>query len=182
VKNKVLLISTIFLFSFMIGCQDKKAAAEFEAQKARNAMEEANKALALRYFHGVEKGDLEEARDIFSPDCVLHHTTGRDWTLEETIGNVKKQNEQTRIMLPDLAYSNEGILAEGDKAVLIFSFRGTHKADVEGIPATGNAIEGRSITVFRFNDGKIVEGWQESNVLRLYQQLGFEVKLKEAKK
>jgi predicted ester cyclase len=85
-------------------------------------------------------------------------------------------------MFPDVTFINEDTIVNGDKAVLMFTFKGTHKGDVEGIPATGNAVEGRSITIFRFENGKIAEGWQESNVLRLYQQLGFELKPKEVKK
>ena len=50
----------------------------------------------------------------------------------------------------------------------MFTFKGTHTGEIEGIP-----------TIFRFENGKIAEGWQESNVLRLYQQLGMELKPKE---
>jgi predicted ester cyclase len=84
-------------------------------------------------------------------------------------------------MFPDVTFINEDTIVNGDKAVLMFTFKATHKGDVEGIPATGNAVGGRSITIFRFENGKIAEGWQESNVLRLYQQLGFELKPKEVK-
>lgn len=156
--------------------------AEYQEFKAQKALEETNKALVRLYFEGVKSGDLGAVREIFSPDCILHHTTGRDWSLEEAIKAVKEQNDQSRVMFPDLAYVNEDLIVNGDRAVLMFTFKGTHKGNLEGIPATGNAVEGRSITLFRFENGKIAEGWQESNVLRLYQQLGFELTRKEAKK
>ncbi len=156
--------------------------AELEEFKAQKALEEANKALVMRYFGAVESGDLEAVKEIFSPDFILHHTTGQDWSLEKTIETVKKQNEQSKVMFPDVTFINEDTIVNGDKAVLMFTFKGTHTGDVEGIPATGNAVEGRSITIIRFENGKIAEGWQESNVLRLYQQLGFELKQKEVKK
>lgn len=181
-KNKVLVVSLVLLLYFTFGCQDKEAMAELEEFKAQKALEEANKALVMRYFGAVESGDLEAVKEIFSPDCILHHTTGQDWSLEKTIETVKKQNEQSKVMFPDVTFINEDTIVNGDKAVLMFTFKGTHKGDVEGIPATGNAVEGRSITIFRFENGKIAEGWQESNVLRLYQQLGFELKPKEVKK
>jgi len=166
----------------MVACQDKEAMAELEEFRAQTAVEEQNKALVMRYFGALESGDLEAVKEIFSPDCILHHTTGQDLSLEETIETVKKQNEQSKVAFPDLTFINEDTIVKGDKAVLMFTFKGTHTGDIEGIPATGNAVEGRSITIFRFENGKIAEGWQESNVLRLYQQLGFELKPKEGEK
>jgi steroid delta-isomerase-like uncharacterized protein len=181
-KKKVLIVSLILLLFITYGCQEKKDITELEEFKAQKTFEEANKALVLRYFGAVESGDIEAVKEIFAPDCIFHHTTGQDWSLEKMIKNVKKQNEQAKVMFPDLTFINGGTIVNGYKAVLMHTFKGTHKGDVEGIPATGNAIEGRSITIFRFENGKIAEGWQESNVLRLYQQLGFQLKPKEVKK
>jgi ketosteroid isomerase-like protein len=81
--------------------KNKEAMAELEEFKAQKALEEANKALVMRYFGAVESGDLEAVKEIFSPDCILHHTTGQDWSLEKTIETVKKQNEQSKVMFPD---------------------------------------------------------------------------------
>jgi len=181
-KNKTLVVSLVLLLYFSFGCQGNKARTELEEFNAQKALEKANKALVTRYFGAVEKGDLDAVKEIFSPDFVLHHTTGQDWSLEKTIENISKQNVQSKAMFPDLTFVNEDIIVNGEKAVLMFAFKGTHKGDVEGIRATGNPVEGRSITIFRFENGKIAEGWQESNVLRLYQQLGFDLKPKEAKK
>ena len=181
-RKALCVLPLVVLLCLSFACQDKAAMAELEEFKAQKALEEANKALVMRYFGAVESGDLEAVKEIFSPDCILHHTTGQDWSLEKTIETVKKQNEQSKVMFPDVTFINEDTIVNGDKAVLMFTFKGTHKGDVEGIPATGNAVEGRSITIFRFENGKIAEGWQESNVLRLYQQLGFELKPKKAEK
>ena len=181
-KSSLLVASLALLFCFTLACQNKAAMAELEEFKAQKALEEANRALVIRYFGAVESGDLEAVKEIFSPDCILHHTTGQDWSLEKTIQTVRKQNEQSKMMFPDVTFINEDTIVDGNKAVLMFTFKGTHKGNVEGIPATGNSVEGRSITIFRLENGKIAEGWQESNVLRLYQQLGFELKPKEVKK
>jgi steroid delta-isomerase-like uncharacterized protein len=181
-KKLYVILPLALILCFMVGCHDKAAMVELEEFKVKKEVEEQNKALVMRYFGAVENGDLEAVKEIFSPDCILHHTTGQDLSLEETIETVKKQNEQSKVMFPDLTFINEDTFVKGDKAVLMFTFKGTHAGNVEGIPATGNPVEGRSITIFRFENGKIAEGWQESNVLRLYQQLGFELKPKEGEK
>ncbi len=156
--------------------EELRPKSELDSSKSQKATEDANKALVRRYFAAMTDGDLAAVKEIFSPDCVIHHTTGEDWSLEKTFEAVKEQNTQSKVMLPDLTFHQEETFASGDKAVLMFTFKGTHVGDIEGIPATGNTVRGRSITIFRFADGKIVEGWQESNVARLYRQLGFELK------
>ena len=58
---------------------------------------------------------------------------------------------------------------------------GTHEANYFGIPATGNKIEFASVITCRIEDGKIVEEKELTGTLSLMQQLGMELKPKEAK-
>jgi predicted ester cyclase len=56
--------------------------------------------------------------------------------------------------------------------------QGTHKAELEGIPATGNNLTISAICIFRLKDGLVVEEVEEANMLGLYQQIGMELKPK----
>jgi predicted ester cyclase len=49
---------------------------------------------------------------------------------------------------------------------------GTHRGSFQGIPPTGKPLMMTGITVFRIEDGKIIEEWSESDVLGLPQQMG----------
>jgi predicted SnoaL-like aldol condensation-catalyzing enzyme len=40
------------------------------------------------------------------------------------------------------------------------------------VPATGNAIEMRSIDIWRTENGEFAEHWDELNYLELFQQIG----------
>ncbi len=180
-KKLFAILPLIFLLCFMIGCQDKEAMAELEEFKAQAALEEQNTALVMRYFGAWESGDLEAIKEIFSPDYVWHTTMGQDLSLEETIETIKKQNEELKVAFPDMTFINEDTIVKGDKAVLRYTFRGTHEGEVEGIPATGKEIESKGIEIVRIENGKIAESWEELNVLRFYQQLGMELKPKEEK-
>ncbi|MDP8951660.1 MAG: ester cyclase, partial [Actinomycetota bacterium] len=66
----------------------------------------------------------------------------------------------------------EDLFAEGDKAVLRFTFRGTHQGEFMGNAPTGKRVTMAGIDIFRIADGKIVELWGQEDVLGMMQQLG----------
>ena len=74
--------------------------------------------------------------------------------------------------LPDLSATMEDLVIAGDRVVGRFVYRGTHTGDLMGIPASGNAVEMRSIDIWRLQDGMFAEHWDELNLLQLFQQMG----------
>jgi predicted ester cyclase len=64
------------------------------------------------------------------------------------------------------------MIAEGDKVVQRWTFRGTHQGEFMGIPATGVQVILSAIEIFRLADGKIAEQWVEADNLGSLQQLG----------
>ncbi len=74
--------------------------------------------------------------------------------------------------LPDLSATMEDLVVSGDRVVGRFVYRGTHTGELMGIPASGNAVEMRSIDIWRVGDGRFVEHWDELNLLQLFQQMG----------
>jgi steroid delta-isomerase-like uncharacterized protein len=76
------------------------------------------------------------------------------------------------VALPDLSASMEDLVIAGDRVVGRFVYRGTHTGEFMGIPASGNAIEMRSIDIWRVEDGVFAEHWDELNALQVFQQMG----------
>ena len=76
------------------------------------------------------------------------------------------------VALPDVSASMEDLVISGDRVVGRFVYRGTHTGDFMGIPATGRAVEMRSIDIWRTEDGRFVEHWDELNTLQVFQQMG----------
>ena len=73
---------------------------------------------------------------------------------------------------PDLRIIPEDLIAEGDKVSMRYSWRGTHKAELMGIPATGKQVTASGISILRVADGKIAEQWDSFDTLGMLQQLG----------
>lgn len=74
--------------------------------------------------------------------------------------------------LPDLTATVEDVVVSGDRVVGRFIYRGTHRGEFMGIPATGRQIEMRSIDIWRVENGMFVEHWDELNTLQVLQQMG----------
>jgi steroid delta-isomerase-like uncharacterized protein len=74
--------------------------------------------------------------------------------------------------IPDLSASMEDLVIAGDRVVGRFVYRGTHTGDFMGIPASGNAVEMRSIDIWRVENGVFAEHWDEINALQVFQQMG----------
>ena len=73
---------------------------------------------------------------------------------------------------PDLHYTVEDLVAEGDKVVVRYTGRGTQQGELWGIPPTGKQMTYTGILIWRFAEGKIAEHWAEPDRLGLMQQLG----------
>ena len=74
--------------------------------------------------------------------------------------------------IPDVSGSMEDLVISGDRVVGRFVHRGTHTGDFMGIPASGNPVEMRTIDIWRVEDSKFVEHWDELNLMQLFQQMG----------
>ena len=74
--------------------------------------------------------------------------------------------------LPDVSASMEDLVVAGDRVVGRFVYRATHSRELMGIPASGNAVEMRSIDIWRIEDGVFAEHWDQINALQLLQQMG----------
>lgn len=131
---------------------------------------EENKAIVRRFVNdGINTANLAIFDELLMSDVVDHYAPlgvapGREgW-------------KQTRLMFltgfPDGRWEEEDLIAEGDKVVGRFIFRGTHRGDFFGIPATGNQVTVPNIHIMRFVAGKIVEHWGNGDDLGMLQQLG----------
>ncbi len=77
-----------------------------------------------------------------------------------------------RNAFPDITYTIEDLIAEGDKVVARWSAQGTHRGDFMGIPPTNKQVRFSEIEIIRVVDGKAVEEWEELDRLGLMTQLG----------
>ena len=74
--------------------------------------------------------------------------------------------------LPDLHFTIEDMICEGDKVVACWTISGTHQGEFLEIPATGKKITLEGITIHHVRNGKILDSHARWDVLGLMRQLG----------
>lgn len=179
-KNLILVAFSVLLLCFVCACQNKAEKAELEKFRAQARVEEQNMELMKRWLIEVwNKGNLTLIDTIFAPNFI-EHRRGRQFEVKTE--DVKSDVIKWRQAYSD--YENEigDILADGDKVAARFTFLGTNDGPFGENPPTGKKIEATEIVIWRLENGKVVEKWEEFDSVRFLQQLGFELKPKELKK
>ena len=134
-------------------------------------MSEGNKNIVRRLFEEVwNKGNLQVTDDLFTPNYSHHDSSTPD--VGRGPEGEKKRATLYRTAFPDLRLTVEDIIAEGETVVARWSCRGTHKGDLNGIAPTGKRVNITGISIARFTNGKMSEGFVNWDALSLMQQLG----------
>lgn len=132
---------------------------------------EENKALVRRAFEeGWNTGNLDVFDEVTSSDHVLH-----DPTVPEDVVGVDGMKGFASAFLgafPDLRFSIEEQIAEGDMVATRWTSSATHEGELMGIAPTGNRTGVSGVTVSRISGGKIAEDWNNWDALGLMRQIG----------
>jgi len=77
-----------------------------------------------------------------------------------------------RNAFPDYTIYCEEMTAENDHVIVHGIFRGTHKGEIFGIPATFRKVEFPMMVKYQVVDNKIINAWPMSDQMVLLEQLG----------
>jgi steroid delta-isomerase-like uncharacterized protein len=134
-------------------------------------MSEQNKTNVRRLFEEVwNKGYVAVADELFAPSYQHHDSSTPD--VGRGPESEKKRVTLYRNAFPDIRFTIEDLLAEGETVVARWSCRGTHKGELSGIAPTGKQFNITGVSMARFTNGKMFEGYVNWDALRLMQQLG----------
>lgn len=129
-------------------------------------MSEAKKRVLHRYIEEIaNQGRYEVAEEIFATGYVQHLTNGR-------IKNVLKTLQAYRKACPDLHFSIDDLIVEGEKGVIRWTSTGIHNGEWNGIAPTQRAGVVRGVTIVRFVGDKIAETWLYQDGLQMQQHIG----------
>jgi C-1 hydroxylase len=135
-----------------------------------------NKDIARKVIEALNRRTLDSLDKLIAPDYVDHY---------HQLQGLEKYKQFLTVLLkafPDWHETVEDMVAEGDKVWCRFRATATQTGEYRGyFPLSGRNITlaptRKKITptgyvAYRIVNGKIVEGWEVSNLLDIYTQLG----------
>jgi steroid delta-isomerase-like uncharacterized protein len=131
-------------------------------------MTELDRDLGPRWFEEVwNKARREAIAEMMASSAVIHEGA------MITIGfeGFYPFYDRIRSAFPEMHIAVDDTIAENDKLVVRWSCTCKHTGDGLGFPATGRTAAFTGITILRIAEGKIVEGWQNWDMLGLIEQL-----------
>jgi steroid delta-isomerase-like uncharacterized protein len=90
----------------------------------------------------------------------------------EFINTRVRRSRRMRSGSPDIQWTLEEMVAEGDRVAARFMMRGTHHGVFFGVPPTGRPINVQAMNFYRFADGQITEERGQPDLLDLLRQIG----------
>lgn len=133
--------------------------------------EQLNKAACSRFFLEVcGRDDPQAWREMFAED--YHDHDGGNESENHSRDEFKAQTMGYRSAYPDFQFTVEDQIAEGDKVVTRWSWKGTNSGEFRGMPPTGKKVAITGCTTFTCTDGVITEGWWNWDSLSMMRQLG----------
>lgn len=135
---------------------------------------EHNKALVRRFFEEAPKRP-ELYDELLAPDFhvqPLHHATLNPEGNARGPEAYKAAARWLSTVWEGGRITVEEVLAEGDRVMARWTFRGRHQGELFGLPPTGREVAYAGINLFRIAAGRLAESWDLFDRLWLWQQLG----------
>ena len=131
---------------------------------------ETNKIVMRRFLEFINTASESLAQELISPDAIFHVP----WSTEPMRGPAGYLAiiGMMRGGFPDIQWTLEEMVAEGDKVAARFTMRGTHRGTFFGVPPTERLIVAQAMNIYRLSGGQFVEEHGQPDMLGLLQQIG----------
>lgn len=132
-------------------------------------MSEENKAIVRRWVEAFNEGNLDAVDELVTDSYVRHDPNAPE---------VRGPEEEKRLIVmyrsafPDLHFTVEDMVSEGDTVAMRVGIRATHRGELLGIPPTEKQLVFTAMEFYHLADGKIDEQWVNVDTLGMMQQIG----------
>jgi steroid delta-isomerase-like uncharacterized protein len=132
-------------------------------------MSEENKAIVRRWVEAFNEGNVDAVDELVTDSYVRHDPNSPEVRGPE---EEKQLIAMYRSAFPDLHFTVEDMVAEGDKVLIRVGIRATHKGELLGVPPTEKRLTFTAMEFYRLSEGKIDEQWVNVDTLGMMQQIG----------
>jgi len=141
-----------------------------------SADKELSRSLVKQFIKEVLIGhNLDILSQIASPNILVHPTAMPCEASYFSTNGVGAWLSSQWKSFPDLSITDYFTLAQGDIVAVHWTAQGTSKDNFIMLPPTGKPIEYTGSSMYRIEEGKIVEIWETRNTLAIMKQLNPEI-------
>ena len=116
------------------------------------------------------KGDMGVVDLVMAPDAKYHGPHMPNGLGDRE--NWRRAITMYRAAFPDSHVTFEDFVVSGDTVVGRWRATGTQTGSMPGLPPSGKRIAISGITIYRFEGERIIEAWEQLDMLGMWQQLG----------
>jgi len=128
--------------------------------------------IARRWFEEMwNQGRVELIPELLAPDAPIYDV-GAPGEVRRGPEGFRPTYEKLRGAFPDIRFTIEEIISEGDIVALRWTARMTHHGPHLGFAPTDAPVTMGGMGFARVRDGKVVEAWNNWDMMGLLQQLG----------
>ena len=129
----------------------------------------ADASMAHEFARGLNEKDVGILDGLLAEDYVNHNRN-----VDDGLEANKRFWSYWLSAFPDTEVTVEDAFASeaGDRVAARFAYRATHAGEFMGAAPTGRRVEMTSIDIWRVEEGRFVEHWDELNGLEFFGQLG----------
>jgi len=128
------------------------------------------KTLMRGYYEEVLTRRGPRLRDSYLAPDYVGHFAGFPYDLTRESWSVWLSD--LRSAFPDLSFTIEDMMVEGNRVTTRYTMRGTHTGALKWMAPTRRRIAVSGISIERIKGEQIAESWNQGDVLRLWQQVG----------
>lgn len=129
-----------------------------------------NRKVMQRFMEFINTASEKLAAELISPDAIFHVPGGPEPMRGP--GGYLAIVGMIRDGFPDIQWTLEEMIAEGDRVAARFTMRGTHQGTFFGVPPSGKQIAVQAMNFYRLAGGQFVEEHGQPDMLGLLQQIG----------
>lgn len=176
-KGMIVEASNMFDFLDMaeqVGSVPKDALAQILAGKSFVSCGDASKVVGIGALERVLNKQIHKPEDKAELFAAVDELYAKDVISYDSQTDARGTDAFKVVLLsfregfPDMVYTIDEILAEGDLVAMCLTAKGTHTGEFAGRPGSGRSIEAQGHACLRVKDGKIIEirqAWDWGNLM-----------------
>ena len=123
-----------------------------------------------KFVEFINSASEKLARELVSPEAIFH-VPGRSEPMVGPAGYLAIVG-MMRAGFPDIQWTVEELISEGDKIAARFTMRGTHRGQFMGVLPTEKAITVQALNIYHLKNGQIIKEYGAPDMIGLLAQIG----------